>query len=60
MAFAHYRCAAHIINLAVKAGMDYVRNEIKKHRQFVIKVKNSPLLLDKFVILKRLNFLNQF
>ncbi|GBC28973.2 zinc finger BED domain-containing protein 1-like [Rhizophagus irregularis DAOM 181602=DAOM 197198] len=30
MAFTHYRCAAHIINLAVKAGMSHVGNEIKK------------------------------
>jgi hypothetical protein len=47
MAFTHYRCAAHIINLAVKAGMNYVGNEIKKLCQFVVKVKNSPLLLNK-------------
>ena len=47
MTFTHYRCAAHIINLAVKAGMNYVGNEIKKIYQFVVKVKNSPLLLDK-------------
>ena len=47
MVFTHYRCAAHIINLAVKAGMNHVGNEIKKLRQFVIKLKNSPLLLDK-------------
>ena len=47
MAFAHYRCAAHIINLAVKAGMNHVGNEIKKLRQFVVKIKNSPLFLDK-------------
>jgi hypothetical protein len=45
--FSHYRCAAHIINLAVKAGMILVGDEIKKLRQFVIKLKNSPLLLDK-------------
>src|SRR5687767_11743424 len=47
MAFTHYRCAAHIINLAVKVGMNHVGNEIKKLRQFVVKIKNSPLFLDK-------------
>ncbi|CAB5196854.1 unnamed protein product [Rhizophagus irregularis] len=47
MAFTHYRCAAHIINLAVKAGMNHVGNEIKKLCQFVVKIKNSPLFLDK-------------
>ena len=43
--FSHYRCAAHIINVAVKAGMILIGDEIKKLRQFVIKIKNSPLLL---------------
>jgi hypothetical protein len=46
--FSHYRCAAHIINLAVKAGMVFVGDEIKKLRQFVIKLKNSPVLLNEF------------
>ena len=60
MAFTHYRCAAHIINLAVKAGMNYVGNEIKKLHQFVVKVKNSPLLLNKLLeiyILRKVKFL---
>ncbi len=60
MAFTYYRCAAHIINLAVKAGMNYVGNEIKKLCQFVIKVKNSPLLLNKLseiCILRKVKFL---
>jgi hypothetical protein len=49
MSFIHFRCAAHIINLAVKAGMKYVGDEIKKLCQFVVKLKNSPLLLDKLL-----------
>ena len=60
MAFTHYRCAAHIINLAVKAGMNHVGNEIKKLRQFVVKIKNSPLFLDKLseiCTLKKVKFL---
>ncbi|GET63171.1 zinc finger BED domain-containing protein RICESLEEPER 2-like [Rhizophagus irregularis DAOM 181602=DAOM 197198] len=60
MAFTHYRCAAHIINLAVKAGMSHVGNEIKKLRQFVVKIKNSPLFLDKLseiCTLKKVKFL---
>ncbi|GET52281.1 zinc finger BED domain-containing protein 1-like [Rhizophagus irregularis DAOM 181602=DAOM 197198] len=59
MAFTHYRCAAHIINLAVKAGMSHVGNEIKKLRQFVVKIKNLPLFLDKLseiCILKKVKF----
>ena len=46
-AFSHYRCVTYIINLTVKAGMVLVRDEIKKLHQFVIKLKNSLLLLDK-------------
>ncbi|GET62988.1 zinc finger BED domain-containing protein RICESLEEPER 2-like [Rhizophagus irregularis DAOM 181602=DAOM 197198] len=60
MAFTHYRCAAHIINLAVKAGMNHVGNEIKKLCQFVVKIKNSPLFLDKLseiCTLKKVKFL---
>ncbi len=60
MTFTHYRCAAHIINLAVKAGMNHIGNEIKKLCQFVVKVKNSPLLLDKLseiCTLKKVKFL---
>jgi hypothetical protein len=60
MTFTHYRCAAHIINLAVKAGMNHIGSEIKKLRQFVVKVKNSPLLLDKLseiCTLKKVKFL---
>ena len=59
MAFTHYKCAAHIINLAVKARMNYVKNKIKKLCQFIIKVKNSLLLLNKLseiCILRKVKF----
>ena len=46
LSFKHYRCAAHIINLAVKAGIKCVDSAIIKLRQLVIKVRNSPKLLD--------------
>ncbi len=46
LSFKHYRCAAHIINLAVKAGLKCVDSAIIKLRQLVIKVRNSPKLLD--------------
>jgi len=36
--FSHNRCAAHIINLAVKAGMKYLDDSIIKLRKFVIKI----------------------
>ncbi len=44
--FKHYHYVAHIINLAVKAGLKYVDSAIIKLWQFVIKVRNSPKLLD--------------
>ena len=59
--FSHYRCAAHIINLAVKARMVFVEDKIKKLCQFVIKLKNSPVLLNEFsdiCQIKKTKFLN--
>lgn len=44
--FSHKRCAAHIINLAVKAGMKCLDDSIIKLRRFVIKIRNSQVLLD--------------
>ncbi|GBB91414.1 hypothetical protein RclHR1_01870009 [Rhizophagus clarus] len=44
--FTHNRCAAHIINLAVKAGMKHLDSSIIKLRKFVNKIKNSQLLID--------------
>lgn len=46
LTFSHNRCAAHIINLAVKAGMKHLDSSIKKLRKFVIKIRNSQLLID--------------
>ena len=44
--FTHNRYAAHIINLAVKSGMKYLDTSIIKLRKFIIKVRNSQLLID--------------
>ncbi len=46
LSFKHYRCAAHIINLAVKAGLKCIDSAIIKLWQLVIKVRNSLKLLD--------------
>ena len=46
LSFSHKRCAAHIINLAVKAGMKHLDTSIMKLRRFVIKIRNSQVLLD--------------
>ena len=46
LTFSHNRCAAHIINLIVKAELKHLDSFIVKLRKFVIKKQNSQLLLD--------------
>jgi len=43
--FMYIRCAAHVLNLAVKEGQKNYVSQIKKARCFCSKIKNSPLLL---------------
>src|SRR6266496_77279 len=38
--------AAHIINLTIKAGIKHLNNSIVKLRKFVIKIRNSQVLLN--------------
>ncbi|CAB4493234.1 unnamed protein product [Rhizophagus irregularis] len=47
--FCHYRCAAHILNLAVEAALNtsIVPNCVKKLRIFISTVRNSPKQMDK-------------
>ena len=42
----HYRCSAHIINLAVNEGLSISQSSIKKLRKFVKKIRESALLID--------------
>lgn len=44
--FKHYRCSAHILNLAAKQGMEIIDEEILNIRKLMIKIKNSVLLCD--------------
>lgn len=46
--FLHMRCAAHILNLVVKDGLDDVNLSIKKIRTIVKYVRSSPARLQKF------------
>ncbi|CAG8578779.1 12977_t:CDS:2, partial [Racocetra persica] len=47
ISFSHYRCAAHVINLAVQQGLKAIGPEIKKLRHWVNKLKESPRLTDE-------------
>src|SRR6185369_12082256 len=45
--FHHYRCAAHILNLAVNHGMELRAPIIDKVRKFVNKIRNSTKFCDE-------------
>jgi hypothetical protein len=46
LSFNHYRCSAHILNLAVKQGMEIIDKKIIDVRKLMVKIKNSVLLCD--------------
>ncbi|GBC48818.1 zinc finger BED domain-containing protein RICESLEEPER 2-like [Rhizophagus irregularis DAOM 181602=DAOM 197198] len=47
--FQHYRCAAHILNLVVSAALEIhiIPQSVKKLRNFISTVRNSPKQMDK-------------
>lgn len=44
--FSHFRCGAHILNLAVQHGLQVHDASVDKVRKFMIKVRNSNKLLE--------------
>jgi hypothetical protein len=45
--FSHYRCAAHVLNLAVKQGLELVSDPIDRVHELMVKIKDSTLLYNK-------------
>jgi hypothetical protein len=44
--FSHYRCAAHVLNLGVKKGLERADSSIKKIHKMMSAIKNSTRLCD--------------
>jgi hypothetical protein len=45
--FQHYRCSAHILNLAAQQGIELIDGEVIKVREIMKKIKNSPRRCDR-------------
>jgi hypothetical protein len=41
----HLRCAAHVLNIGVKAGLEHISDSVQKARRFAGKLRNSQTLL---------------
>ena len=58
--YTHYRCSAHILNIAVKHSMQLQTEVIEKVRNFVKKVRQSQVLYDalqSICIIKEVEYL---
>ena len=60
LSFRHYHYSAHILNLAVKQGMEIIDKDIRIIRTLMIKIKNSVLLCDdlrELCVVEKLEYL---
>src|SRR4051812_46121456 len=53
--FIHYRCVVHILNLIVLAGLDVVKEHIKKLRKLMKVIKKSSIILEELENLSKLS-----
>jgi hypothetical protein len=60
LSFSHYRCAAHVLNLAVQEGLQLIGEAVEKVRSLVTYLRSSLPMLNSLQILcemKRINYL---
>jgi hypothetical protein len=60
LGFTHYRCAAHVLNLAVNKGLSVISESVKKVRSLMSYIKNSQPVRDSLKTLcevKGINYL---
>jgi hypothetical protein len=59
--FSHYRCLAHILNIAAKYGLKDIEGPIARVRNLIKKVKYSPTILSRlkdFCGIKKISYLS--
>jgi hypothetical protein len=56
--FAHYRCAAHVLNLAVNKGLSVISESVKKVRSLMSYIKNSQPVRDSLKALCEIKGIN--
>lgn len=49
----HYRCACHILNLAVKEALDEIKPLVVAIRSFVLAIRSSPKRAERFEVIQR-------
>ncbi|CAG8824437.1 22644_t:CDS:2, partial [Cetraspora pellucida] len=54
----HFRCFAHVVNLAIQVALKQLKNEIDKIRKLIIKSRSSPQRCQKFSEISNLNSIN--
>jgi hypothetical protein len=56
--FTHYRCAAHVLNLAVNKGLSVISESVRKVRSLMSYIKNSQPVRDSLKSLCKVKGIN--